>query len=112
AEMIAGTIVMLAGVLAAAKFRGISFGPFWSAVIKLAAISLAPHAAMMLLNAPLMFVPLGGLLNWVIGFCLYFALIGALFELDQSDTWYCVMVIFVIRVAIVLLAIWTKLTPA
>jgi hypothetical protein len=99
-SMIIGTAVMLVGILAAAKFRGISFGPFWTAVLKLAAISLGPEAAMMLMSPMLNFIPLGGLLNWIIGFCLYFALIGTFFELDQSDTWYCVCVIFIVKVAV------------
>jgi hypothetical protein len=33
-------------------------------------------------------------------FVLYFALLGALFDLDESDTWYCMMVIFLIRLLV------------
>ncbi len=94
-----GTVLMLAGMLIAVKFRGIELGHFWTAVFKLAAISVAPAAAVDLLTPVLNVIPLGGLLGFVIDFILYFALLGALFELDESDTWYCVCVIFVIRVA-------------
>jgi hypothetical protein len=101
AEMIFGTAVMLAGIFLAAKFRGISFGAFWTAVLKLAAISVGPSAAMALTAPILGIIPgFGGLLNWVLGFILYFALIGTFFDLDQSDTWYCVMVIFLVKVVL------------
>jgi hypothetical protein len=40
------------------------------------------------------------LLGWAGEFVLYFALLGALFDLDQGDTWYCVLVIFLVRVAV------------
>jgi hypothetical protein len=100
AEMIIGTIVMLAGVLAAAKFRGIQLGSFWVAILKLSAVSIAPSAVTTLLTPMLGFIPFGGLILWAIGFATYFALLGTFFDLDESDTWYCVMVIFVINVAI------------
>ena len=43
---------------------------------------------------------------WVVGFMLYFALIGTLFELDQDDTWYCVKVIFLLKVILGLALFW------
>jgi len=98
-EMLIETSLMLVGVSFAAKWREISFCPFWSAILKLAAISLAPQAVMMLMILPLAFIPFGGLIVWLIGFGIYFALIGALFELDSSDTWFCVLVIFIVRMA-------------
>ncbi len=98
-ELILGTGVMLAGVLLAAKWRQIDLGSLPTAALKLAAISIAPAAAVDLLRPMLMYIPLGGLIGWGISFVLYFALIGALFELDESDTWYCVWVIFLVRLA-------------
>ncbi|MFI5381248.1 MAG: hypothetical protein ACHRHE_18275 [Tepidisphaerales bacterium] len=100
-EVVLGTGLMLVALFAAARFRGIDLGRFWTAVLKLAAISVAPSALMTLLMVSLRFVPVfGGLLAWVAGFCFYFALIGAFFDLDQSDTWYCVMVIFLVKLAV------------
>jgi hypothetical protein len=43
---------------------------------------------------------LGGLLGLAGNFVLYFALLGALFDLEESDTWYCVWVIFLVRLAV------------
>lgn len=106
AEMMLGTVVMLGAIFFAAKRRGFQIGRFWAAVLKLSAVSLAPSAVMVLLNIFLRFVPFGDIINWIVGFCLYFALIGAFFDLDQSDTWYCVAIIFIVNVSIWLAATW------
>ncbi len=95
-----GTAVMLAALWTAAKFRGIEFGPFWTAVLKLAAVSVGPGAVLTLLSPALDFIPLGFLLGFAFEFILYFALLGALFKMDESDTWYCVCVIFVLNVGL------------
>jgi hypothetical protein len=105
-EMVLGTILMLAAIFIAAKRRGFTFGPFWGAVLKLSAVSIAPSALMTLLDIFLRIVPLGGLITWVLGFCFYFALIGAFFDLDQSDTWYCVCVIFLVKLMVALGVLW------
>jgi hypothetical protein len=91
---------MLAGIVLAARWRGIDLGGFWTAAFKLAAVAVAPAAAVTLATPVLRLVPLGGLLGWAGEFVLYFALLGALFDLDQSDTWYCVLVIFLVRLAV------------
>ena len=109
-DLIVGTILMLVGILIAAKYRGIDLGRFWTAVFKLAAISVAPSAVLTLASPVLGWIPFGMLLGWLAAFVLYFALLGALFDLDESDTWYCVCVIFLVRLALyfTLLAYTTK----
>jgi hypothetical protein len=100
-ELIVGTVVMLAGILLAARLRGLEFGSFWNSAFKLSAISVAPAAALDLLLPFLQIVPLfGGLLGLAGSFVLYFALLGALFDLEESDTWFCVWVIFLVRLAV------------
>lgn len=99
-ELSVGTTLMLAGILLAAWLRNIDLGRSWVAVFKLAAISVAPAAAVSLVTPLLNFIPLGGLIGWAGAFVFYFALLGALFDLDQSDTWYCVCVIFLVRLAV------------
>jgi hypothetical protein len=91
---------MLIGVLIAAKVRGIKLGPLGTAVLKLAAISVAPSAVALLITPIAMIIPFGGFGVLLIQFCLYFALLGLMFDLDQSDTWYCVMIIFLINLGI------------
>jgi hypothetical protein len=92
---------MLAGIFLVAKIRDISFGPLPTAIIKLCAISIGPGAIGSLLGLVLAWFPLGGLIGWVVGFILYFALIGALFDLDESDTWWCVITIFGVKLLVV-----------
>lgn len=107
-ELVFGTIVMLAGLLLVSRIRQIDLGRFWVAVFKLSAVSVAPAALVTLLTPALNVIPLGMLLGWAGGFVLYFALLGALFDLDQSDTWYCVCVIFLVRLAVYFLLLWIE----
>ena len=104
------TVVMLVAMLIAARFRGIDLGSFPTAVLKLAAVAVGPSAVVTLLTPLLGTIPslptafegvisLGWLLGLAVLFGLHYALIGALFDLDESDTWYCVMVMFIVGVA-------------
>lgn len=106
--LVAGTFFMLAGIIPAARWRGIELGGFWTVVLKLAAVTVAPGAVVRLAEPALDFIPFGWLVGWIGEFVLYFALLGVLFDLDESDTWYCVMVIFLVRLAVyfLLLAVW------
>jgi hypothetical protein len=100
-ELILGTAVMLGGILIAARLRGLQLGPFRTAAFKLSAIAVAPAAALDLAWPLLQIIPFfGGLLGLAGDFILYFALLGALFDLDESDTWYCVWVIFIVRLLV------------
>ena len=106
-EIIGGTILMLVGVMLAAKFRGIQIGSFRSAILKLAAISVAPAAVGDLLFPITVLIPyLGWIQVLIVRFVLYFALLGALFDLEESDTWYFVKVIFLIDVGFFALVHW------
>lgn len=98
--LIVSTLIMLTAMLLAARVRQIDLGPFWLAVFKLAAIAIAPSAALTVLTPFLNLIPFGGLLGLVGTFVLYFALVGALFDLDESDTWYCVMVMFLVGLGV------------
>jgi hypothetical protein len=105
-NMVGGTIFMMIGMWIAAKARDIKLGPFPTALLKLCAISVAPTAVRELVAIPLHIIPLfGWIIAWLIQFVCYFALIGAFFNLDQEDTWYCVKVIFLVNVVTGLLII-------
>jgi hypothetical protein len=104
-ELILGTAFMLAGILLAAKLRGIQLGSFGTVVLKLSAISVAPSAVVRLATPLFHLIPILWILGWVAQFALYFALLGMLFDLDESDTWYCVLVIFLLRLAVYFLLI-------
>jgi hypothetical protein len=92
-NLIVGTIFMLVGVLIAARIRQIRLGDFWTVVLKLAAISVATDATVTLMLPVISVLPLGGLIGLGILFVVYFVLLGSLFDLDQSDTWYFIMVL-------------------
>jgi hypothetical protein len=105
-ELILGTIFLLAGILVAAKVRGINLGNFWIAVFKVAAISVAPSALLAMCMPFLNHIPFGGWIGWIGAFAFYFALLGVLFDLDQSDTWYCVIVIVIVKGLLLFLMAW------
>ena len=67
-----------------------------------------PHdsALVAVLGPVFAFIPFGGLIVWVVEFCLYFALLGVFFDLDESDTWYCVCIIFMVSLAGYFLLPW------
>ncbi len=106
-EIIGETVLMLIGLFLTAKIRGIQIGTFWSATLRLAAVSIAPSAVGDLVTPIAMLLPLvGGLFKFAVEFALYFALLGVLFDLDQSDTWWCVAVIFLVKLSVVALLLW------
>lgn len=89
--------LMLGGVLVAARFAGISFGPIGSALLKLSAICVGPTAL-----GSLVADMLGGdiavqCLGSGISLFLYYILISYLFCLDGGQTVTCVIAIFVVR---------------
>lgn len=101
------TTLMLFAIGLAARLRHFTLGKLPIAIMKLCAISIAPGAFMTLLWPVVVLIPiLGGLAVWIVGFCLYFALIGLFFDLDQDDTWYCVCLIFLVNVTVVVGAMW------
>jgi hypothetical protein len=99
-ELMLNTIVMVPAVFIAARFRAIDFGRFPTALLKLAAIAIAPGAFGTFIYFFIQVVPFSGLIAAALTFVFYFTLIGFLFDLDQSDTWYCVCVIFILNLAI------------
>jgi hypothetical protein len=102
-DLTLGTAVMLGAMLIAAKIRGIHLGNLGVAAYKLAAISIAPVAIAEFIAPIARFIPFGWVLCLVVEFVLFFALLGALFDLDESDTWYCVWTMFFTRIAFYLL---------
>jgi hypothetical protein len=104
--LIAGTAIKLVGVVIAARLRQIDIGSFGSAALRLAAISVAPDAIMTLLAPLARLFCFGWIILLAIEFVLYFALLGALFDLDESDTWFCVITIFILNLAVFVILQW------
>lgn len=98
--LIVRTAVMMVAMLIAARFRQIELGSLPLVLLKLAAVAVGPSGLMLLVQPLLWLIPLwGGLIELVLLFALFYALLGAFFDLDESDTWYCVMVMFIVWVA-------------
>lgn len=101
------TGLMLAGIWIASRLRHFKLGSLPVAIMKLCAISIAPGAIVRLFWPLALFIPiLGALTLGIVEFCLYFALIGAFFDLDQEDTRYCVCVIFVVSLSVAFGSMW------
>ena len=66
---------------------------------------MGPSGLVLLLRPFLGIIPFGGLIELLILLVLFYALLGAFFDLDESDTWYCVMIWFIVWVA-TYLALW------
>jgi hypothetical protein len=99
-NLLINAAVMLLAVLIATRVRGIQLGSFRSAILKLAAVSIAPAALITVLGPLIGVVPLLGPLGGLaVDFCLFFALLGYFFDLNQEDTWYCLAVMFVVALA-------------
>jgi hypothetical protein len=100
-DLVLGTAVTLAGVMLAAKIRGIQLGEFRFTLLKLAAICVFPSAAFLVCMIFLRFIPILGVLLGLGGeFMLYFALLGVFFDLEESDTWYVVFIIFLVNLGV------------
>ena len=96
--LVVRTILLVVAMLIAARFRGIDLGSLPLALLKLAAVAVGPSGLVLLLRPVLWIIPFGGLIELLILFALFYALLGAFFDLDESDTWYCVMVLFIVWV--------------
>jgi hypothetical protein len=99
------TVVMFAGVFIVARLQQIDLGKLHTALLKLCAITIAPGAVGMLIFVLSRLSAIGALYALIADFVLYFAFLGWLFDLDQEQTWACVLVIFVLNVA-VRIGIW------
>jgi hypothetical protein len=103
-DIVLSTLLVFPAIAIAAKARGFELGSFGSALLRVAALGVGPSAVMTLGTPFFNAIPiLGGIVGLICEFVLYFALLGVLFDLDESDTWYCLCIIFIIRVAIFLL---------
>lgn len=96
-DLTIGTGVMLLAMLIAARLWEIDLGKLGVAAYKLAAISVAPTALAKFLLPVAMHIPMGILVVWAVEFIVFFALLGALFDLQESETWFCVWTIFLTR---------------
>lgn len=99
ADLTVGTGIMLGAMLLAAKLRGLQLGKLPVVIYKMAALSVAPEALSLLIAPLIIWFPFGFVGVWIVQFILFFALLGAMFDLEEADNWFCVWTIFLARLA-------------
>ncbi len=89
-------VLMLMACLIVVKLIDVSFGAPGPALLKLAAISLAPGAVAMTVQY---FVPgsTGWFVSWTIALILYYCLFSYLFDLDGTEVMILAVVVWLIR---------------
>ncbi len=108
-EMLVMTGVLFVAMQIAARFREIDLGSAPIALLKIAAIAVASRVLEPFLGPVSRLIPVvGGLLLIVAEILLAIALIGALFELDESDARYCVLIAMVFGIAGALVVSWMQ----
>jgi hypothetical protein len=109
-NLILSMAISFAAILLAGRIRKISFGPWPVAAMKLSALLIGGSGAAILIRPlffPLLMIPVsfgvGAVLvmlaSTVPELIVYFVLLGTLFDLDESDTWYCLCWMFVFNTA-------------
>ncbi len=98
-------ILIVIGLLVAAKIAGINFGPVGTAILKMAAIYLAPTTLGNLVTQVL-----GGdmavtILGNAVSIVLYWGLLSYLFKLDGQQTMICVFCIGLLRLLAAMLVV-------
>ena len=110
ASLVLNIILMIIAMVAAAKFTGIYFGKIPTAILKIAAVYIAPTTLGGLLTEVL-----GGelpvqILGYAVNFILIWALLAYLFRLDGSQTMACVMCIGILSMITKLFLVGTMLS--
>ena len=93
---LAKTVLLVAAAFVVAPLLGVSFGPVWTAILKLAAIGLAPEVLSTVITQGLGFAG-SGMIAWTISILFYWLLISYLFEMDPGDAWLVVLLFAVFK---------------
>jgi hypothetical protein len=90
------TLLMIGAAFILAPLLGVSFGPLWTAILKLAAVAMAPDVLATIITESIGVTGAGILAN-SIALAFYWFLIAYLFQLDASEAWYVVIGFAVLR---------------
>lgn len=92
----AKTVCMIVGAFIIAGLAGVSFGPFWTAILKLAAVATAPDILATIIEDAIG-VPGAGLMASSISLAFYWILVSQLFGMDANEAWVVVVLFGVLR---------------
>lgn len=90
------TVFMIGGAFIVASVASVSFGPFWTAVLKLAAVAIAPDIFATILQEAIG-VPGAGLIASALAVAFYWILISQLFNMDAGEAWIVVVLFGFLR---------------
>lgn len=90
------TLLMIGAAFILAPILGVSFGPLWTAILKLAAVAMAPDILATIISDSIG-APGAGLLANSIALAFYWFLISYLFQLEAAEAWYVVIGFAVLR---------------
>lgn len=90
------TLLMIGAAFILAPILGVSFGPLWTAILKLAAVAMAPDVLATIIEDSIG-VTGAGLLANSIALAVYWFLISYLFQLDASEAWWVVIGFAILR---------------
>lgn len=94
--MLVKTVLMIAGAFIVAPLAGVSFGPFWTAILKLAAVTIAPDVLVTILEQMMGFQGAGFFAS-IVGLACYWGLMCWLFQFEAAEAWSVVMLFGVLR---------------
>lgn len=94
--LVVKTVLMIGGAFIVAPMAGVSFGPFWTAILKLAAVTFAPDVLVTIIQEAIG-VPGAGLVAGAVGLACYWGLMSWLFQFDAGEAWSVVMLFGVLR---------------
>jgi hypothetical protein len=86
------TVFMIGGAFIVASLAGVSFGPFSTAILKLAAVAVAPDIVGEMIDAT--GIPM---LGWGVSLLLYWTLVAQLFGMGADEAWMVVVLFGVLR---------------
>lgn len=86
------TVFMIGGAFIVASLASVSFGPFSTAILKLAAVAVTPDIAGELIDAT--GIPM---LGWGVSLMLYWILVAQLFNMGADEAWMVVLLFGVLR---------------
>jgi hypothetical protein len=90
------TVCMIGGAFVVASLASVSFGPFWTAILKLAAVAIAPDVLATIMEEAIA-VPGASLIAAGASLLFYWFLVSLLFRMDAGEAWTVVVLFGFLR---------------
>ena len=90
------TVLMIGGAFIVAPMAGVSFGPIWTAILKLAAVTIAPDVFTTILGEAMGFQG-ASFIAGIVGLACYWGLMSWLFQFEAAEAWHVVVLFGALR---------------